>query len=142
MQSIVYPSKNMVLQEANVTPAVNELIRAIQGGLPYEEIEALRRFLDLPMDKLAGHLGLAKATLHRRKVEGRFDLEESDRIIRFARLMQKALEVLETEDNARQWLASPQYGLGGEAPLHYARTECGAREVEDLLTRIEYGVYS
>jgi uncharacterized protein (DUF2384 family) len=27
-------------------------------------------------------------------------------------------------------------------PLDYAETEIGAREVEDLLGRIEYGVYS
>jgi len=33
-------------------------------------------------------------------------------------------------------------GLGGETPLEYAETEVGAREVEDLLGRIEYGVYS
>ena len=37
---------------------------------------------------------------------------------------------------------SPQVGLGGAVPLDYAETELGAREVEDLLSRIEYGVYS
>jgi putative toxin-antitoxin system antitoxin component (TIGR02293 family) len=56
--------------------------------------------------------------------------------------MGKAVEVLESEENARQWLTSPQFGLGGEVPLEYAGTEVGAREVEDLLGRIEYGVYS
>jgi uncharacterized protein (DUF2384 family) len=39
-------------------------------------------------------------------------------------------------------LRSPQIGLGGAVPLAYAETELGAREVEDLLGRIEYGVYS
>ena len=33
-------------------------------------------------------------------------------------------------------------GLGGAIPLEYAETEVGAREVENLLGRIEYGVYS
>jgi putative toxin-antitoxin system antitoxin component (TIGR02293 family) len=56
--------------------------------------------------------------------------------------MGKAVEVMESEENARQWLASPQLGLGGAIPLDYATTEVGAREVEDLLGRIEYGVYS
>jgi putative toxin-antitoxin system antitoxin component (TIGR02293 family) len=63
-------------------------------------------------------------------------------VVRFARLMGKAVTVLESEDNARQWLTSPQFGLGGAVPLDYADTEVGAREVEDLLGRIEYGVYS
>jgi putative toxin-antitoxin system antitoxin component (TIGR02293 family) len=53
-----------------------------------------------------------------------------------------AAEVLEGEDNARRWLTSPQHGLAGATPLDYATTEAGAREVEDLLGRIEFGVYS
>ena len=49
---------------------------------------------------------------------------------------------MESEENARQWLSSPQFGLGGAVPLKYAETEAGAREVEDLLGRIENAVYS
>jgi putative toxin-antitoxin system antitoxin component (TIGR02293 family) len=56
--------------------------------------------------------------------------------------MGKAVEVMETEDNARRWVNSPQVGLGGAIPLDFAETEVGAREVEDLLGRIEHGVYS
>ena len=63
-------------------------------------------------------------------------------MLRFARLMGKAVEVMEGEDAARRWLSSPQVGLGGAVPMDYAGTEVGAREIEDLLGRIEYGVYS
>jgi putative toxin-antitoxin system antitoxin component (TIGR02293 family) len=102
----------------------------------------LQTSLDVPMERLVPMLGISKATLHRRKVGGRLGPAESDRLVRFARLMGKALEVMESEGNARQWLTSPQFGLGGAVPLDYADTEVGAREVEDLLGRIEYGVYS
>jgi len=118
------------------------LVEAIEEGLPVEELEVLRAGLDLPMDKLASRLGISKATLHRRKRAGRLEPDESDRVLRFARLTGKAVEALETKENARQWLTSPQAGLGGAVPLDYAGTEIGAREVEDLLGRIEYGVYS
>lgn len=87
-------------------------------------------------------LGISKATLHRRKLAGRLDSAESSRVVRFARLMGRAIEVMESEDRARQWLAAPQAALGGEVPLEYAETEVGAREVEDLLGRIEHGVCS
>ena len=50
--------------------------------------------------------------------------------------------VMESVENGRRWLNSPQVGLGGATPLEYAETEVGAREVEDLLGRIEHGVYS
>ncbi|MEI7732708.1 MAG: antitoxin Xre/MbcA/ParS toxin-binding domain-containing protein [Verrucomicrobiota bacterium] len=125
---------------SDYTPA--KLIEALRMGLPVRELDALQTSLDMPMEKLVPMLGISKATLHRRKLEGRLGTAESDRVVRFARLMGKAVEVLESEANARQWLTAPQFGLGGAVPLDYAETEVGAREVEDLLGRIEYGVYS
>ena len=120
----------------------SKLVEALRVGLPVQELMDLQASLKVPMAKLVPRLGISKATLHRRKATGRLDPAESDRVVRFARLMGKAVEVLESDDNARQWLTSPQFGLGGAVPLDYADTEVGAREVEDLLGRIEYGVYS
>lgn len=122
--------------------AAPRLIAALTRGLAVEELEDLRDSLDVPMEKLIPLLGMSKATLHRRKIQGRLEPDESDHVLRFARLMGHAVEVLESPENARRWLSSPQIGLGGAVPLDYARTEVGAREVEDLLGRIEYGVYA
>jgi putative toxin-antitoxin system antitoxin component (TIGR02293 family) len=145
-KGITYPAPNelvsgLVMHDAPA-PSAPDLIRRVQAGLPFDELLALQTSLDLPLDRLALKLGMSKATLHRRKLDGRLTPEESDRVIRFARLMGRAVTVFETEENARLWLASPQVGLGGAIPLDYAGTEIGAREVEDLLGRIEYGVYS
>ena len=120
----------------------SSLIALIKAGLPVTELEALQNILNVPIDRLAPKLGISKATLHRRKLSGRLDAEESDRVVRFARLAGKALEVFEDPETARAWLASPQFGLGGEVPLDYANTELGAREVESLLGRIDHTVYS
>ena len=119
-----------------------DLIGQLRAGLPVGEVDELRRSLDLPMERLSSMLGMSKATWHRRQQTGRLDPAESDRVVRYARLMGKAIEVMETEESARQWLRAPQVGLGGGVPLEYAETEVGCREVEDLLGRIEYGVYS
>jgi len=118
------------------------LIKAIQAGLPVGELIQLQSSLAIPMERLVPLLGISKPTFHRRKIEGKLGPGESDRVVRFARLLGKAIEVLESEESARQWLTSPQFGLGGAVPLEFAATEVGAREVEDLLGRIEYGVYS
>jgi len=119
-----------------------KMVDTLRKGLPFQELEALRFMLSIPMDRLASLLMISKATLHRRKASGRLDQLESDRVVRFARLVGKAVEVIESEEGARQWLAAPQRGLGGAIPLEFAGTEVGAREVEDLLTRIDHGVYS
>ena len=133
----------MVLNDAPAAEFTQaRIIQDIQRGLPIAELDTLQQFLDMPIESLAPKLGISKATLHRRKAEGRLGPGESDRLVRFARLMGKAVEVFEGEEAARRWLKAPQVGLGGAVPLDYAETELGAREVEDLLGRIEYGVYS
>jgi putative toxin-antitoxin system antitoxin component (TIGR02293 family) len=119
-----------------------QMVKVLRVGLPVKELNDLQATLSLPMEKLGPMLGISKATLHRRKIQGRLDQAESDRVVRYARLMGQAIEVMESEENARQWLNSPQFGLGGAVPLEYAETEVGAREVENLLGRIEHGVYS
>ncbi len=119
-----------------------KLIQSLKIGLPVQELDDLRSSLDVSMERLVPMLGISKATLHRRMAAGRLDPAESDRVVRFARLMGKAVEVMESTENARAWLTSAQRGLGGAVPLEYAETEVGAREVEDLLGRIEYSVYS
>ena len=113
--------------------APSSLIPQLKAGLPFAALEELQAGLDL---------GISKATLHRRKSAGRLDAAESDRVVRFARLLGKAASVMESLEEGRRWLTSPQVGLGGAVPLEYAETEVGAREVENLLGRIEYGVYS
>lgn len=118
------------------------LIPLLKAGLPVQELNELQGYLAMPLDKLVPMLGISKATLHRRKSSGRLDVAESDRVVRYARLLGRAAVVMESLENGRRWLASPQVGLGGEVPLNFAQTEVGAREVEDLLGRIEYGVYS
>lgn len=120
----------------------SKLIEVLRLGLPVQELRDLQASLDVPMEKLFPMLGISKATLHRRQAKGRLDQAESDRVVRFAKLMGKAFAVMESEVDARKWLYSPQFGLGGAVPLEYAETEVGAREVENLLGRIEYGVYS
>lgn len=123
-----------------ITPS--NLVQVILAGLPVKELEDLQMSLDVPMEKLASNLGISKATLHRRKAAGKLDAGESDRVVRFARLLGRAAKVFGNMEDAKQWLNSRQFGLGGAVPLDFAQTEVGAREVENLLGRIEYGVYS
>jgi putative toxin-antitoxin system antitoxin component (TIGR02293 family) len=125
----------------NFTPA--RLVAALQNGLPFRELEDLRTHLGLPAEKLASMLGISKATFHRKRGDAsKLTPAVSDRVVRYASLLGQAFKVFEDFESAKQWLNAPQFGLGGAAPLEYAKTEIGARDVENLLGRIEYGVYS
>jgi putative toxin-antitoxin system antitoxin component (TIGR02293 family) len=119
-----------------------ELIRKIQRGLRFSELETLQTSIGMPFEQLAAKLCISRSTLQRRKAAGRLSPDESDKVLRFARLLEHATDVFGDVDKGRAWLKHPQYGLGGAVPLDYAETEIGAREVDNLLGRIDYGVYS
>jgi putative toxin-antitoxin system antitoxin component (TIGR02293 family) len=122
--------------------SIHEQIGRIHAGLSFRAVQNLQKALDVPMEKLASVLGMSRATLHRRKLQGKIDKDESEKLVRYQRLLKKAEDVFGGGDSAREWLTHKQIGLGGAVPLDFARTEIGAREVENLLGRIEYGVYS
>jgi putative toxin-antitoxin system antitoxin component (TIGR02293 family) len=119
-----------------------DLIRQIQKGLRFSELETLQNSLEMPFEQLAVKLSISRSTLQRRKAAGRLSPDESDKVIRYSRLLQQAVDFFGDIEKARAWLKHPQYGLGGAVPLDYAGTETGAREVENLLGQMKYGVYS
>ena len=96
------------------------------------------------MEALAKKVGISAATLSRRRQSRQpLDAGHSDRLIRFARLFRLAVDLYDgNEAAARRWLTTPARALGGQTPLDFADTEAGAREVENLIGRLEYGVYT
>ena len=119
-----------------------DLIRQIQKGLPFSDLKVLQGSIDMPFEQLAAKLSISRSTLQRRRAAGRLSPDESDKVMRFSRLLEHATNVFGDIEKARAWLKFPQHGLGGAVPLDYAETEVGAREVDNLLGRIDYGVYS
>lgn len=120
-----------------------ELVRQVSDGFPYGVLDHLRRSVELSTSSLAQLLDINARTLNRRKLEGRLNPDESDRVLRLARVYANALGLFGGDlDKARRWLSTPKVALGGESPLDYARVEVGAREVLDLIGRIEHGVPS
>lgn len=118
-----------------------ELHARVREGLSYEAFERLRRALDLPASRAAELLRIPPRTLARRKEARRFDAEESDRLVRVSRLIGLALQLFEGDlEGARAWLLSPHASLADQAPLEFAATEIGAREVENLIGRLEHGI--
>ena len=123
-------------------PEAAYVVGRVRDGLAMAEFQTARGLLGLTDERLAGLLGMSRATLHRRKKAGHLDRMESDRLVRFIRLFARAVEALGGEDGARSWLAAPALAFQGECPLDFADTEVGAREVEALLMRLEHGVFS
>lgn len=129
-----------VLKEQDMS--IPQVIKIIENGLPVSTFTKIRSDLGLPDKDLAQIIRVPKSTLAARKKRGRFSFEESERLYRIQRLFTKALAVFGDIESTRKWLKENAYGLGDVSPLEFARTEVGAREVENLLSRIEHGVFS
>ena len=119
------------------------VLKAVEKGFSWKCFERFVRNIALPAETIAEIIGIPKRTLARRKVEGRLKPDESDHLLRLARVFAKSLHLFAGDaEAARLWLTDLNMALGNIAPLEYARTEIGANEVENLVGRIQHGVFS
>jgi putative toxin-antitoxin system antitoxin component (TIGR02293 family) len=115
------------------------LIEATRQGLPVSGIEELLNSGRLTLAEVDRIVLPRKTLSHRRKI-GHLTPEQSDRLVRVVRILAAAEETFGSQDKASRWLRRPTKVLEGEAPLEMLDTTEGAREVEDLLHRIDHGL--
>jgi putative toxin-antitoxin system antitoxin component (TIGR02293 family) len=121
----------MVTSEADVARLVHRriplraLIHVKRGGFSDQEI---------------GRFIIPEWTQRHRKAKRQpLTVEESDRVVRLTRIQALTEDVFGNVEKANRWLRENLAILDGEAPLEVARTESGARVVEQLLAKIDWG---
>jgi putative toxin-antitoxin system antitoxin component (TIGR02293 family) len=88
-------------------------------------------------------LVIPKRTLARRKAANeRLTVEETDKALRLERIAIQAERVFGAPEKAHRWLRKAKRELQGETPLAYLASEAGARVVEEMLFRIEHGIFA
>lgn len=119
-----------------------DLENAVTAGFPTAVVRALAERTRSSLSLLQDVTGLDKNTFRRReRSKSRLKPEESDRLARVARVAALATEAMGAEDGVA-WLHEPNRALGDRIPMEMLHTEVGARQVEDVLMRIQHGVYS
>ena len=87
-------------------------------------------------------LNLSIKTLERKQADDKLDKRTSSLVIEVARVLEHAYQVFNEKEKVQKWLSKPNNALHGETPLSLFSTPTGIGMVEDVLTRIEEGVYS
>jgi putative toxin-antitoxin system antitoxin component (TIGR02293 family) len=119
---------------------VHELESAVSAGLPKRALERLSvRLCDDRRSASAYKFTVVPQATWKRRTK-RLSVEESERTERLARVLAAAEHVWDDREQAREWLNKPHRELGGQSPLQVARTELGARRVEDLLDKLFFGL--
>ena len=120
-----------------------DVLAMVRRGLPFVALENLIRAIGVPQREIADVIGIPATTLGRRRKSGRLTPTESDHVVRVARLVAMARDLMADDTQAaRRWLTTPHRLLGDETPLRCASTETGGREVEQLIGQLRHGVFS
>lgn len=117
----------------------------IVHGMPYGAIEhLLSTFRHLEPQTVGDAVGVSLRTLQRRRNQPTKPLrrEQSDRTWQFTELLVKAAAILGSQEEAERWFNAPAMALDRRRPIDLVGSSVGARMVEQLLDRIEYGVYT
>ena len=116
--------------------------RLAQKGFPSRVIDQLAQALGWTREKLATTLDLVPRTVARRlEKKELLTTPESERMLRVARVLARASEVLEGEAKAKTWIERPNIALGGQAPIDLLRTDIGTELVLHELTKIDHGMW-
>jgi putative toxin-antitoxin system antitoxin component (TIGR02293 family) len=124
-----------------ITPVRSDrdLVRLVEGRLPSQAAASLLAH-GLEDSELYS-LVLPRRTLaHRRARHEALTAEESDRLVRVARLTAMAETIFGDDQRAGRWLRKPKASIDGRTPLQLLATEAGARLVEEALVRIDHGI--
>jgi putative toxin-antitoxin system antitoxin component (TIGR02293 family) len=119
-----------------------EFVELVRNGLPYASLEALTRTLGRDLGDVSAVVGIPARTLARRKDQRVLSPVESDRLYRVAYVAHVAAATLGGIEPARLWLGRPNRALGGVTPLSLLDTDIGCRQVEDILARVNHGLFS
>ena len=120
----------------------SDLEQVVAIGLPAEVVRHLADSTGATLRELQEITLIDRSTFSRRmKQHARLKVDESDRIARVARVAALAMDALGRDEGLR-WLREPNAALGSRVPLEMLGTDAGARQVEQVIGRIEHGVFS
>ena len=117
-----------------------DLQRLVASGLPVRALNLTAEYIGATPREVARLKDRLVPPATRKRRKKLLRPAESERVERLARVMALAEEVWEDRDSAREFLKTPHSLLGDQVPLDLARTELGARQVEQLLRKMEYSL--
>ena len=119
-----------------------EWVEVIRKGISSAALEALAKSVEITQTELANALGIPDRTLARRKKEGAMSSDETAKLIRLARVVERAEQVFGDLETGLDWLKTPNASMARARPISLLDTDIGTESVMDTLGRIEHGVFA
>lgn len=123
--------------------SVFDIIELSNQGLTKASVESLISYMGITRKNFAENiLNFSVKTLERKKSEDKLDKYASSHVIEIAKVVEHAFEVFEDEDKVQRWLNTPNSALNHMRPLDLFYLPTGLAMVDQILGRIEEGVYT
>lgn len=120
----------------------SDLYNEIEHGIKSSAVTKFAKESGLTEEHISLLIPINRKTLSRRKVSGMLDSKESDRLILIAKVYAHALDVFGTKTKVNQWLNTNNLALDNRKPFDLLKNSLGCQMLDNLLYRIEYGIYS
>ena len=118
------------------------LVGQINEGLDGKVATLIVDWAKMSQNDLRKMSGIPPTTFGR-SLKARFSPDQSERLVRIIRVIDRAVELFEGDkEEAQKWLKEPNRALGWKVPAELMASETGAYEVIKLITRLEHGVYA
>ena len=121
-----------------------QILRARQGIAVAEAVGIMQSW-SIPVGAFAALLGVSERKWSRARAgrgDGLLSPVQSDRLLRASQVFDHARVAFDDDQDAVAWFSIPNHALSGETPLSLMDTDAGVRHVDDVLTRIEFGVFA
>lgn len=146
MQEAQAPFVTLAAGPGARSAAVLDAHDALMAGLPAAALQHAVEHVGLLRDQqvFEAIMAMSLRTYQRLKDQPgkRLDVAASGRLWRFAAILARTADLLGGQRVAEDWLAAPQIGLEQRRPIDLLATPAGTALVEDLLDRMDYGVYA
>lgn len=120
-----------------------DIVSLSNEGITKASLDALNSHLGISKKAFAENiLGISVKTLERKKSTDKLDKHTSSLLIEIAKVAKHAFDVFEDEEKVKNWLNTPNRALNNMKPIDLFYIPTGLGMVNNVLGRIEYGVYS
>ncbi len=118
-----------------------DLITIARNGIKTKYIERIQKYILLSDKELSSILPISQRQLFRYPPDHILNKEITSHLIQIIELFQKGYNLFDTE-KFQAWIRTSNKVLNENKPLEIMDTSIGIEMIEDIIGRIEHGVYS
>jgi len=118
------------------------VIRHAREGIKIGYLLQLSDLMGLTQIEICKILHISLRTLQRYDNDFVLDSDASSKVIQVGMLQRKGLDVFGDAKDFNYWLKAPMSSLEGKTPLDYLDTPFGFQLVNQILGRIEHGIFA